>query len=70
MKNLPTLTKFIIFSFAMLLIYTVIEIILSTKTGISHDTLTTCFFASFGGEVLFSCLIKLMKLKTEDKSNG
>lgn len=62
-KAMPSLTKFIIFSFAVILIYTVAEFF--TKT--SHDTLTTCLYACFGGEVLSCALIKVFKLKEEDK---
>lgn len=66
-KAMPSLTKFIVFSFAVILIYTVTEFITSTTTGIHHDTLTTCFYACFSGEVLCSALIKIFKLKEEDK---
>ena len=66
-KNMPSLTKFIIFSFAVILVYTTIEFIFSTTTGISHDTLTTCLYACFGGEVLSCALIKVFKLKEENK---
>lgn len=67
-KAMPSLTKFIVFSFAVILIYTVTEFIASTITGIHHDTLTTCFYACFSGEVLCSALIKIFKLKEEDKT--
>ncbi len=67
-KHMPSLTKFIIFSFAVILVYTVVELILSTAFSISHDTLTTCLYACFGGEVLSCALIKVFKLKGEDKS--
>lgn len=66
MKKIPSLTKFIVFSFAVLLLYTVVEFIFSTITGISHDTLTTCLYACFGGEVLACALIKVFKLKEEN----
>lgn len=62
-KAMPSLTRFIVFSFAVILIYTVAEFF--TKT--SHDTLTTCLYACFGGEVLSCALIKVFKLKEEDK---
>ena len=62
-KAMPSLTKFVVFSFAVILIYTVAEFF--TKT--SHDTLTTCLYACFGGEVLSCALIKVFKLKEEDK---
>lgn len=64
-KAMPSLTRFIVFSFAVLLIYTVAEFVTSTITGVSHDTLTTCLYACFGGEVLSCALIKIFKLKEE-----
>lgn len=67
MKKIPSLTKFIVFSFAVLIIYTIVEFVFSTITGISHDTLTTCFTGVFGGEVLCAALIKVFKLKEEEK---
>lgn len=66
-KAMPSLTKFIVFSFAVILIYTAVEFITSTITGVHHDTLTTCFYACFSGEVLWAALIKIFKLKKEDK---
>ena len=66
-KAMPSLTKFVVFSFAVILIYTVVELILSTAFSISHDTLTTCLYACFGGEVLSCALIKVFKLKEENK---
>jgi hypothetical protein len=66
-KAMPSLTRFVVFSFAVILIYSVTELILSTAYGISHDTLTTCLYACFGGEVLSCALIKIFKLKEEDK---
>lgn len=64
-KQLPDLDKYIIFSFAVMLIYTVFEFIFSTITGISHDTLTTCLYGAFGGELLLCAMIKRLKLKRE-----
>lgn len=58
-----TLSQFVVFSIALIIIYTIIEFIFSTITGISHDTLTTCFYAVFGGEILSCALIKIFKLK-------
>jgi hypothetical protein len=62
-KDLPSLDKYLIFSFGALLLYTAIELAISTITGISHDTLTTCFFAAFGGETLWCAILKKCKLK-------
>ena len=64
------LTRFIIFSFAMTIIYTIIAITFQMITGEAlSDTLTTCFFAVYGGEVLSCALIKVFKLKKEDGNN-
>lgn len=62
-RELPDLDKYIIFSFAVMLIYTIFEFIFSTITGVSHDTLTTCLYGAFGGELLMCALIKRLKLK-------
>lgn len=62
-KAMPSLTRFIVFSFVVILIYTVAEFFTKTQ----HDTLTTCLYACFGGEVLSCALIKVFKLKEEDK---
>ena len=60
------LTKFIIFSFAMTILYTVIAIVFQAVTGETlSDTLTTCYFSLWGGEVLSCALIKVFKLKKE-----
>lgn len=64
MKNLD---KYVVFSITILLLYTVAEFFTSSVTGISHDTLTTCFFACYGGEILSCALIKIFKLKEDDK---
>ena len=62
-KQLPDLDKYIIFSFAVMLLYTIIEFITSSITGVSHDTLTTCLFGAFGGELLLCAMIKRLKLR-------
>ena len=59
-----SLTLYVVFSILMIIIYTVVELIISTVSGITHDTLTTCFFACFSGEVLCCALIKIFKLKS------
>ncbi len=65
-KRLPALDKYVIFSFTCLLIFTVAEIILQAVTGTSQDTLITCFFGCFGGELLLCAMIKRVKLKRGD----
>lgn len=64
-KKLNSLTKYVIFSIAIVLVYSVAEFVLSSVTGISHDTLTGCVYAFFGGEVVTCGLIKIFKLKKE-----
>lgn len=67
MKKLGALDKYVIFSFFLLLTYTVVEFVVSSITGVSHDTLTTVFFAAFSGEVLSCALIKIFKLRETDR---
>lgn len=62
-RKLPDLDKYIIFSFSVMILYTIFEFIFSTITGVSHDTLTTCLYGAFGGELLMCALIKRFKLK-------
>lgn len=65
-RMLPDLDKYLIFSFSVLILYTLAEFICSTITGITHDTLTTCLYAAFGGETLLCAVIKKYKLKRSE----
>lgn len=69
MKKIHSLTIYVIFSITIAIIYTIVEFILSTKTGISHDTLTTCVYGFFGGEVVIAGLIKIFKLKEKENDD-
>ena len=62
-----SLTLYVIFSIAVIIIYTIVEMIISTRYQVSHDTLTTCFYSVFGGEILCCALIKIFKLKNKDE---
>lgn len=64
-KVMPDLDKYIIFSFVVMLTYTIFEFIFSTITGVTHDTLTTCLYSAFGGELLMCAMIKRLKLRRE-----
>lgn len=64
-KEMPDLDKYIIFSFVVMLTYTIFEFIFSTITGVTHDTLTTCLYSAFGGELLMCAMIKRLKLRRE-----
>lgn len=66
-KDIPSLTKYVVFSITLLLIFSVAEFVFAVKTGSTHDTLTTCIFACFGGEILSCALIKIFKLKEENR---
>lgn len=66
MKKLNDLDKYVIFSISVLLIFAITELILSTATGLTHDTLITAVYACFGGEILSCALIKIFKLQGED----
>jgi hypothetical protein len=65
------LTSYLLFSFAVVLIYTILEFAVSTITGISHDTITTCIFAFFGTEIGACAFIKISgrkdKLETKEE---
>ena len=66
-KKLSALDKYVIFSFTCLIVFTVVIICVQTITGMTQDTLTTCFFSAFGGELLLCAMIKRLKLKKEDE---
>lgn len=57
----------VLIAIVMLVVYTVIERILTYLTGVPADTLTTCFYAAFGGEILTCGLIKIFKLRSKEE---
>lgn len=63
--TIKDLTKYVIFSISIVLIYTIAEFIISTITGIHHEVLTGCVYAFFGGELVLTALIKIFKLRRE-----
>ena len=62
-KKMSAMDKYVIFSIGAILIYTVVAIVLFTFWQVEMDTLTTCFYGFFGGEVFSLALIKVFKLK-------
>lgn len=60
LKRIKSLTMFITLSISLILIYTAICLVYPERV---NDTLTTCFYACFGGEILSCALIKIFKLK-------
>lgn len=61
------LTKYVVFSISFVIVYTIAEFVLSIITGVSHETLTTCVYGFFAGEVVVCGLIKIFKLRKDDK---
>ncbi len=64
-----SLTLYVMFSIAMIIIFTMAEFVISSCTGTTHDTLTTCFYGVFGGEILCCALIKIFKLRSGSNDN-
>lgn len=62
-KTIPSLTKYIVFSITIVIVYSVIEFIFSITANTSHDVLTGCVYGFFGGEIVTCGLIKIFKLK-------
>lgn len=68
-KILSALDKYVIFSFVVLILFTIVEVIVGTITQTEQTTLITCFFATFGGELLCLAMIKRLKLKNGGKDD-
>lgn len=66
---MKSLSKYIIFSISVLIIYTIASMVIFIKTGMEYSTLTTCFYAAFGGEILTCGLIKIFKLREGDNDH-
>lgn len=68
-KNVRSLDVYVTFSILSLIIYTIISQLLAINFGVILDTLTTCFFGFFGGEIVTCGLIKIFKLKDKEKKS-
>ena len=69
LQQIP-LANYIVFSIAVILIYSIAEFIFSTITGVSHETLTTCVYAFFGTEIASCAFIKVYKIKHTDSDES
>jgi hypothetical protein len=67
--TLRDLTKYVMSSIFLIIIYTIVEFIISTITGIAHDTLTTCVYAFFGTEISLCGFIKIFKIRRNEDDN-
>ena len=68
-KNVSSLDIYVTFSILSLIIYTIISQLLAMNYNVILDTLTTCFFGFFGGEIVTCGLIKIFKLKDKEKNS-
>lgn len=66
-KKISAIDKYVIFSFTMIIIFTIVALLYQfiTDNEIS-STLIMSFYGVFGGELLMLCMIKRLKLKKED----
>ena len=64
------LSVYVFFSIACLLAYTVTGLVFTALGRDVNDTLTSCFFATFGGEILSCALIKIFKLRGSNNDEG
>lgn len=63
--TIKNLTKYVVFSICFVILYTIAEFIVSTKTGVHHEVLTGCVYGFFGGEIVLCGMIKIFKLRKE-----
>ena len=68
-KNVHSLDVYVTFSILSLIVYTILSQVIAIYSGVILDTLTTCFFSFFGGEIVTCGLIKIFKLKDNNKEN-
>jgi hypothetical protein len=61
-----TLTKFVMVSLFIIILYTIAEFVCSLITGVFHDVLTGCMFTLFGAEIAACGFIKIFKIKKEE----
>jgi len=61
-----SLTRYVVFSLSMIIIYTIVVLVLSCFGITVPEELTTGWYSVFGGEILLCCVIKLFKLVKKD----
>ena len=67
-KKMSALDKYLIFCFAVILVYTIVGIIFQWVTEIELSTsLTVGVYGFFGGEITLLAMIKRLKLKRGDE---
>lgn len=63
------LALYVVFSILMCIVFTLVILIMSGFGVMVPDTLITCFFLLFGGEVVTCGLIKIFKLKNKKEDD-
>ena len=61
-SSMKNLSKFVMFSILIILLYTITEFIVSIMTGIQHPELTQCVYNFFGVEIAACGFIKIFKI--------
>lgn len=56
---------YLILSILFMIIYTIVNLVILVKTGLSDPQLTICFFTAFGTEIASCCIIKSFNIKNE-----
>ena len=63
--TIKDLTKYVMFSIAVVIVYSIAEFIVSTITGVHHEVLTGCVYGFFGGELVLTAFLKIFKIRKE-----
>ena len=58
---------YLIISILLMIAYTIEDKWQLMHTGMSNDQLTICFFAAFGTELAYTCIIKVFNIRNEGK---
>lgn len=67
-RKIDNLTKYVVFSISVTIIYTIMEFIFSILTGVSHDILSGCVYGFFCGELVITGILKIFKLKGDNNN--
>lgn len=67
-RKISDLTKYVVFSISVTIVYTVMEFIFSILTGVSHDVLSGCVYGFFCGELVITGILKITKIKGENNN--
>lgn len=66
MAKLKTLDKYLIFSIAVMIVFSVVFTVIFCFKDSVPDTLITAIFSAFGSELFMCCMLKRLKIKKEE----